>query len=148
MPNKCEPLIEGRRNQLCCCRLPCHCVGVVRKGRTRTRSIQQHRMSVLPQRPLTSTWHGSNSRIWDFWLQSLLLCFKDIGSHRQIQTKLCNSAGSHMLLETWADKGLNTLTLSLASRPSCPSTFTISVNITFILVTQPQNLGITIPNIC
>lgn len=40
-PNKWEPLIEGRRNQLCCRRLPCHCAGVVRKGRTRTRSPKE-----------------------------------------------------------------------------------------------------------
>lgn len=35
--DKCELLIERRRDQLCCRRLPCHCVGVVREGRTRTR---------------------------------------------------------------------------------------------------------------
>lgn len=40
-PNKWEPLIEGRRNQLRCRRLPCHCAGAVRKGRTRTRSQKE-----------------------------------------------------------------------------------------------------------
>lgn len=37
-PNKCKPLIEGRRNQLRCRGLPRHCVAVVRKGGTWTRS--------------------------------------------------------------------------------------------------------------